>query len=171
MEKNMHYLSVNEIVITNLTSEQKAEIEDMLDSEDPFDAVVPMPAEVSGNYEQESQWKECNWGTEGISYDCCGFATESNFGEKSDPSTVIFRCDTFNYAPSGIVCSLSRRYPDATCILRTTTDNEPADGGEETVYRNGRLVKEKRYSFRNKKAFYDFLYNLYGCPDFSFSKD
>lgn len=167
----MHYLSVNEIVLTNLTSKQKSEIEEMLDSEDPFDAVVPMPAEVSGDYEQESQWKECNWGTEGILDDCCGFATESNFGEKSDPSTVIFRCDTINYAPSGIVCSLSRRYPEATCILRTTMDGEPTDGGEETVYRNGQQVKEKRYSFRNKKAFYDFLYNLYGCPDFSFSKD
>ena len=167
----MHYLSVNEIVLTNLTSEQKAEIENLLDSEDPFDAVVPMPAEVSGDYQTESQWKECNWGTEGILDECCGFATESDFGEKSDQSTVIFRCYTFNYAPSGIVCSLSRRYPKATCILRTTTDNEPSDGGEETVYRNGCLVKEKRYSFRNKKAFYDFLYNLYGSPDYSFSKD
>lgn len=162
------YITVNEIAVTNLKPEEKNELEEMLLSESPFDAIMPVPTHVLSNPGSERQWKENNWGTEGLLDDCIGLLPESDFGEKSNESTVIFGCDTITYTPYGIVSALSRKYPDSTCTIRSTTDEVPSDGGAETVFRNGEVIRNRQYSFAGKKKFYDFLLKLYGSPDFYF---
>lgn len=162
------YIAVNEIAVTNLKPEEKNELEGILLSELPFDVIMPVPTYVSNNPELERQWKENNWGTEGLLDACVELLPKSDFGEKSDESTVIFGCDTITYAPYGIVSALSRKYPASICTIRSTTDEDPSDGGSETVFRNGEVIRNKQYSFSNKKKFYDFLLKLYGSPDFYF---
>ena len=132
---------------------------------------MPIPSDLSKDSEVERQWKETHWGTEGLCLDCVDFDYESGFGENENDSTLIFKCDTADYAPYGIFDEISRRYPDATCILRTTTDMEPCDGADEVVEKNGNEISLTEYSFGAKDALYDFLLKLYGAPDFVFDQD
>ena len=167
----MKELIVNEIVVKDLTPKQKTELEDILSDEDPFAMLMPIPSDLSKDSEDERQWKEIHWGTEGLCLGCVDFDYESGFGEKEDDFTLIFKCDTADYAPYGIFDEISRRYPDATCILRTTTDMEPRDGADEVVEKNGTEISRTTYSFDDKENFYDFLIKLYGVPDFVFDED
>lgn len=167
----MKDLIVNEIVVKDLAPKQKKELEDILSNENPFATLMPIPSDLPKDSEDERQWKETHWGTEGLSLDCVDFDYESGFGEKEDDSTLIVKCDTVDYAPYGILDEISRRYPNATCILRTTTDMEPCDGADEVVEKNGTEISRTTYSFGDKDAFYDFLLKLYGAPDFVFSED
>ena len=167
----MKELIVNEIVVKDLAPKQKKELEDILSNENPFATLMPIPSDLPKDSEVERQWKETHWGTEGLCLDCVDFDYESGFGEKENDSTLIFKCDTADYAPYGIFDEISRRYPDAICILRTTTDMEPCDGADEVVEKNGKEISRTEYSFGDKDALYDFLLKLYGAPDFVFDQD
>ena len=167
----MKELIVNEIVVKDLTLNQKTELENILSNENPFATLMPIPSDLPKDSEDERQWKETHWGTEGLCLGCVDFDYESGFGEKEDDSTLIFKCDTVDYAPYGIFDEISRRYPDATCILRTTTDMEPRESADEIIEKNGREISRKRYSYDDKDALYNFLLKLYEAPDFVFDEN
>ena len=126
----MPHIIVNELVASNLSATQKQQLMLLLAAPDPFDAILPVPSDVSVLGDSAiDKWCEQNWGTAGLHgpFESIVLESDTLFGDKSDDNTLIAPFLTTWTPSDGIVLALSRRFPEATFDLRFL-DYDDSDG-------------------------------------------
>lgn len=126
----MPHIIVNELVASNLSATQKQQLMLLLAAPDPFDAILPVPSDVSVLGDSAiDKWCEQNWGTAGLHgpFESIVLESDTLFGDKSDDNTLIATFLTTWTPPDGIVRELSNRFPEAVFDLRFL-DYDDSDG-------------------------------------------
>ena len=126
----MPHIILNELVAKQLTPAQKQELMLLLSAPDPFDAILPVPSDISVLGDSAiDKWCERNWGTSGLHgpFESIVLESDTLFGDKSDDSTLIAPFLTTWTPPDGIVRELSRMFPVASFDLRFL-DYDDSDG-------------------------------------------
>ena len=126
----MPHIILNELVVSNLSVTQKQELMSLFSAPDPFDAILPVPSDVSVLGDSAvDEWCERSWGTSGLHgpFESIVLESDTLFGDKADDNTLIAPFLTVWTPPDGIVRELSRRFPNAVFDLRFL-DYDDVDG-------------------------------------------